>query len=282
MLALLGALVAGILTTLAPCVLPMLPVIVGGSVAGVGGAGSKSTAARDERSGATDRSLGTQAAASRTAVDTLAHAERRAALRRALVIIGSLGVSIIVFTLLLKASTTLIGVPPEVWQWVSGALLISLGLVALFPSAWDAVSARLGLQARSTKRLAKARTRPGVTGEVLTGVALGPVFSSCSPLYAYVIVTVLPADLLYGLTLLLAYVIGLCGTLLVIAVVGQRLLRNAAWIADPHSPIRRGLGVIFIAVGLLIAFGLDRDIQTWLIANSPITPWELDSGFIPD
>ncbi len=32
-LALLGAVVAGALTTLAPCVLPLLPVIVGGSVA---------------------------------------------------------------------------------------------------------------------------------------------------------------------------------------------------------------------------------------------------------
>ena len=30
MLALLGALVAGALTTLAPCVLPLLPVVVGG------------------------------------------------------------------------------------------------------------------------------------------------------------------------------------------------------------------------------------------------------------
>lgn len=271
MLALLGALIAGMLTTLAPCVLPMLPVIVGGSVAGVGGVGST-----------TAGSSGTAGSGGNTPGDTLVRAERRAALRRALVIIGSLGVSIIVFTLLLKASATLIGIPPEVWQWVSGALLISLGLVALFPDAWDAISARLGLQARSTKRLANARQRKGVTGEVLTGVALGPVFSSCSPLYGYVIVTVLPADPLYGLLLLLAYVIGLCGTLLAIAVLGQRLLRNAAWIADPHSPIRRGLGVVFIAVGLLVATGLDRDIQTWLIANSPFTPWELDSGFIPE
>ena len=36
MLALLGALVAGALTTLAPCVLPLLPVVVGGSVVAPG------------------------------------------------------------------------------------------------------------------------------------------------------------------------------------------------------------------------------------------------------
>ena len=34
MIELFGALVAGVLTTLAPCVLPLLPVIVGGSMAG--------------------------------------------------------------------------------------------------------------------------------------------------------------------------------------------------------------------------------------------------------
>ncbi len=34
MILLLGAFIAGILTVLAPCVLPLLPIIIGGSVAG--------------------------------------------------------------------------------------------------------------------------------------------------------------------------------------------------------------------------------------------------------
>ena len=34
MIEIFGALIAGVLTTLAPCVLPLLPVIVGGSMAG--------------------------------------------------------------------------------------------------------------------------------------------------------------------------------------------------------------------------------------------------------
>ena len=38
MVEILGALLAGVLTTLAPCVLPLLPVVVGGSVVGVPGA----------------------------------------------------------------------------------------------------------------------------------------------------------------------------------------------------------------------------------------------------
>lgn len=255
MLALFGAFVAGVLTTLAPCVLPLLPVIVGGSIAGPGpqpdGGGGVATAVKVQ------------------------------ARRRALVITGSLGLSIIAFTLLLKASTALIGIPPQVWQWVSGGLLIALGLVALFPDLWERLASAWQLQSRSSARLAAARGRDGLTGQVLTGAALGPVFTSCSPLYGYVIVTVLPAELGFGLALLFAYVLGLCGALLAIALLGQRAVAGARWAADPHGWFRRGLGAVFVVVGLLVLTGWMREIETWLITNSPLQPWNLDQGFIP-
>jgi cytochrome c biogenesis protein CcdA len=198
-----------------------------------------------------------------------------------MVITASLGISVVLFTLILKASTALIGVPTEVWQWVSGILLIALGAISVFPSLWEAVSMRLSLQSRSTKRRVDARQRQGVPGAVLTGAALGPVFTSCSPLYAYVIVTVLPASFIRGITMLLAYTIGLCGTLLIITLLGQRAIGKARWAADPHGWFRRGLGVLFIFVGIAVIAGWDKDLQTWVIENSPIRPWELDSEFIP-
>ena len=189
--------------------------------------------------------------------------------------------SILVFTLALKASTALIGIPTEVWQWVSGGLLITLGVIGAFPDLWERLSARLGLQARSAQRLGAARSRDGLGGQVLTGAALGPVFTSCSPLYGYVIVTVLPAEPVRGLVLLAAYIIGLCGTLLVIALAGQRVVTRMGWAADAHGRFRRILGWVFILIGVLVATGWMKDLETWLIANSPIAPWNLDSGFIP-
>lgn len=260
MIELIGAFVAGVLTTLAPCVLPLLPVIVGGSVAG----------ALDETTGAA--AGGATATATRT---------RSRAVKRALVITASLGVSILVFTLVLKASTALIGIPTEVWQWVSGGLLITLGVIGAWPDLWERASARLGLQARSAQRLGAARSRDGLGGQVLTGAALGPVFTSCSPLYGYVIVTVLPAEPARGLVLLAAYIVGLCGTLLLIALAGQRVVARFGWAADAHGRFRRGLGTVFIVIGVLVATGWMKDIETWLIANAPIAPWNLDSGFIP-
>jgi cytochrome c biogenesis protein CcdA len=237
----LGALIAGVLTTLAPCVLPLLPVVVGGSL------GKPSAEAR----------------------------------KRAYLIAASLGASVIVFTLLLRATAALIEIPPTTWQWVSGVILIGLGAVSVFPQVWDTVSARLSLQIKSNKQLVTARERGGTLGAILTGSALGPVFSSCSPLYLYVIVTVLPASFGEGMVLLLAYVVGLCGTLLLIALLGQKVMGKARWLANPDGSFKKVLGTIFILVGVAIILGLDKELQFWILENSSIRLWELDKGFIP-
>jgi cytochrome c biogenesis protein CcdA len=264
MLELFGALIAGVLTTLAPCVLPLLPIIVGGSIAG---------ALAEERA---DDATGSVA----VGTATVQVVQRRSAVSRALVITASLGVSILVFTLALKATTALIGIPPQAWQWVSGGVLIALGLVGAFPDLWERLSARLGLQARSAQRLGAARRRDGVPGEVLTGAALGPVFTSCSPLYGYVIVTVLPAEPVRGLVLLGVYILGLCATLLLVALAGQRVVVRFGWAADSHGWFRRGLGLVFIVVGVLVATGAMKSLEAWLVVNAPFAPWNLDSRFI--
>jgi cytochrome c biogenesis protein CcdA len=235
-IALVGALLAGVLTVLAPCVLPLLPVIVGGSA----------TSSR----------------------------------RSAVVITASLAVSVVAFTLALKASTSLIGVPPQTWQWISGSVLIALGLVSVFPRLWDQIALRLRLQPHSHTALGGARSHGGTAGDILTGAALGPVFTSCSPLYGYVIVTVLPAALGYGLTLLAAYALGLSATLLVIAWAGQSAVRRLGWAVDPSGWFRRAIGVVFIAVGVLVMTGVMRDLETWLVENAPVRPWEIDQQFV--
>lgn len=242
MILFIGSVVAGVLTTLAPCILPLLPVIVGGS---------------------------------------LLDAQERGR-RRAYLIVFSLGISVALFTLLLKVSTSLLGVSTSTWQWISGLILIGLGVVSVYPLVWEKVSMNLSLQSRSSNLLQAARKKEGVYGTVLTGAALGPVFSSCSPFYGYVIVTVIPASLGQGLFLIAGYVFGLCATLLLIALLGQRLISRSRWIADPHSSFRRLIGIIFVAVGIIIILGLDKELQIWILTNSPFQPWALDGFFIPE
>lgn len=260
MLLVLGAVVAGMLTTLAPCVLPLLPVIVGRTVVPPEPAAEPAAAGRGGAPVVVRRTTG---------------------LPQALAVTAGLGASVVVFTLLLKGTTAFIGVPREAWQVVSGGVLVAVGATQVRPDLWDAVSGRLGLNARAAGGLAAARKRRGLTGDVLTGAALGPVFSSCSPLYAYVVVTVLPASFGQGLVLLLAYTAGLCAVLLAIAVFGRRAVVRLRWAADPHGRVRRLLGLVLVGVGVLILTGADHAVQTWLVEHSPIRPWDLDSGFLP-
>lgn len=233
---LVGALLAGALTTLAPCALSLLPVVVGGSVASGPGAG---------------------------------------AVRRAVLVATSLGLSVVAFTLALRATTALIGIPPSVWQWVSGGLLVALGLTQAVPEVWDRVAVASGLSGSSARGLHAAHRRGGAVGAVLTGAALGPVFTSCSPLYGYVIVTVLPTEPVRGLVLLLTYVAGLVAVLLLVALGGQRVIGRTRWAADPHSWLRRGVGVLFVVLGVLVATGIVQHVETWVLDHSPVAPWEI-------
>jgi cytochrome c-type biogenesis protein len=209
--------VSGILTILAPCILPLLPVIIGGST----GSGKW----------------------------------------RPYIVALSLILSVIGFTLLIKVSTLLIGVPPVVFNYISGGLVIGLGIVTLFPSIWTRLSHAIGLESVSQKSLESSGGQTGILGAILTGAALGPVFSSCSPTYSLILATVLPQNFVVGLIYLVTYGIWLGLILLAISIVGQRLVTKLKWIANPKSVFKKTLGGVFILVGILIITGFDKRLQ---------------------
>jgi len=222
------SLVAGILTVAAPCVLPLLPVIIGGSI---------------------------------VADD----ADPRRARWRPYVIVASLAISVIAFTLLLKATTALLGIPTQVWQIISGVIVILLGINLLFPAIWESLSTRLGLGARSNRALDASVQRQSVGGDILTGAALGPVFSSCSPTYALIVATVLPVSFAEGLLYVTLYAIGLAIPLLLVALAGRSAARRLGWLADPRGWFRRTMGVLFVIVGIAVIVGGDKALQTLIL-----------------
>ncbi len=230
--------VAGLLTVLAPCILPLLPIIVGGS----------------------------SASKSRT---------------RPLIIAVSLALSVIVFTLLLKASTALIMVPPIFWKLVSGSILIAFGLVALFPQIWDKLAIRYGWGAASQRLLAKATRTEGWMAPVLIGAALGPVFSSCSPTYVVIIATVLPNNFSLGLTYLIAYSLGLAGVLLALGYLGQSMTNRLSALANPHGWFKRGLGLLFVLIGISVLTGFDKRVETYLLDHNLAPAVNIEQLLLP-
>lgn len=228
MITALLSLLAGALSVLAPCVLPFLPVIVGGSV----GAGSR---------------------------------------RRPYLIAVGLTVSLLAFTLLLKATTAFINIDPRVWQIGSGTLVVVLGFTMLFPGLWARVAGWLRLGEGSHALLDKAQSsgRGATAQALLIGAALGPVFSSCSPTYAWVIATVLPAEPAAAVIFLTFYCVGMAGTLLAVSLAGRKLVDRLGWAANPRGWFQRVIAIGFIAVGLLVATGVDKQVQAWAVDRYP-------------
>lgn len=214
---------AGILSVFAACVLPLLPVIVGGSLAAGG--------------------------------------ERR----RTYVIVGSLALSVIAFTLLLKASTALIGVPEEVWRYISGGIIVVLGVFMIFPALWTKVPGVNALNLGSNKLLTTGYQRGGFLGDAIMGAALGPVFASCSPTYFIILATVLPATPLLGVVYLSAYAAGLALALLAVAILGEKLVNRLGITLDPAGRFFKGIGIALIIVGVLVFTGAMRQVETWFL-----------------
>src|SRR5665213_209351 len=215
MLLLLISFIAGILTVLAPCALPILPVIIGGSLSG--GIKQKS---------------------------------------RPYIIAGALAASVIGFTLLLKASTSLVNLSPNVLNDASGGLIIALGAVSIFPEIWERAMVNFNWEAASQRFLGNGQKNRGkYAGPVLIGVALGPVFSSCSPTYAFILASVLPRDFLSGLIYLITYAVGLVLALLLVSLLGRRFISRFSWAVNTHSPFRRIIAVLLVLIGTCVFSG---------------------------
>lgn len=232
MLILIAAFGAGVLTVLAPCVLPLLPVIIGGTVVDRG--------------------------------QSYRH--------RAWMITLGLAVSVVAFTLALKATTALLGVPQMVWQILSGLIIFAFGIFYLWPNLWEKVAELFHLQQRTTSVLQTTSRRPGIMGDFLLGAALGPVFSSCSPTYGLIVATVLPASFTQGLSALIAYAAGLALMLLLISVMGRRLVHRLGWLSNSNGWFKRTVGFLFIVVAILVIFGFDKDIQAFVLSRGWYDP----------
>lgn len=231
------ALLAGVLTVLSPCVLPLLPVVLAGSAA---------------------------------------EPSRRASF----LIIGSLALSVVLFTLLIKATTVLLGVPSSVWLIISGALVAFVGATLAFPAGWQRLSGRLRLQEAAGNFAHRSGKRSGTSRSILLGFSLGPVFTSCSPTYGLILAVVLPASLAMGVANIIAYTLGLSVVMLLAALGGRKITKSLGWAVDPDGKFRRGLGIGLLIVGLLIASGQIRKVEAWLIDRGLLGSVVLEQGIL--
>lgn len=214
--------IAGVLTVLAPCVFPMLPVILGGSI------GAKN-------------------------------------IIRPIVVVASLAISIIAFTLLIKVFA--IGIPENFLKAISAGIIIFFGVSLIFPHLWEKISAKFSLGSSSQNLLQKSSQKKGIIGYIFLGASLGPVFSACSPTYFLIVGTVLPQNFFIGFINLLVYAFGLFLVLMIVAIFGQKATRNLAWASSGQGIFKKIFGVLFILMGIGIFLGYDKKLESALLNN---------------
>ncbi len=219
---------AGVFTVLAPCILPLLPVVIGASEEG-----------------------------------------SRGLSKRAVTVIGSLSVSVVLFTLLLKATTLFISIPQSFWTSFSGIVIALVGLAIVFPSFWSRIPYVNKLSLISNKALGTGYQQKSYKGDLLIGLALGPVFTTCSPTYLFIIATVLPSTFIVGFIYLLGFTLGLAISLLLIAYFGQKIVNKVTAHMQGAGIAKKIFGVLIILVGLAILTGYDKKLETKI----------LDSGY---
>ncbi len=215
--------VAWILSILAPCILPVLPVILGWSLW----------------------------------TNNLA---------KPLTIIASTAISITLFTIILKATTALIGIPSYIWTSISAIIIIIYGFILLVPRLREQVSKSLWLY-KVNNLTSMAQKHDWVLWNILLWASLWPIFASCSPTYTLLLSTIFPNSFAQWVIYTLIYSIGFALALFAVAYWGRLITQRLSYLANPNSRFKKILGAILIITGILIATWYMKKIEAWFIGQ---------------
>ncbi len=222
------ALLAGALSILSPCVLPLVPVLAAGATAA-------------HRFG--PLALGVGIATSFTLVGLA---------------LATFGASL--------------GLDPDTFRMVGAVLLIAFGVILLVPRLQQAF-ARLTAGVSDSGSTVLARiTGEGLTGQFLIGSVIGIVWSPCvgPTLGAATTLATQGKSLPQIFLLMLIFGMGAAAPFVALGSLSRSrfvALRGRLMSAGHYG--KQVFGLLLVGTGILIATGLDRSVEAWLLNHSP-------------
>lgn len=200
---------------------------------------------------------------------------------RPLLVTLSLGGSVFLFSLLIKGTSLAFVLPDAFWSLFSGLLLFLFGLTLVFPHLWEVIAVKLSLS-KTQVWLDKSNRQDGPFGPVLLGASLGPVFSTCSPTFAVLLAVILPVNFVQGAVNILLFVIGMMIPFLLIGFGGQAVVARVRFMANPEGWFRKMLGVILVLVGIMVVFGWQKDLESWILDTGYLGPIQLEERLMKE
>ena len=225
------AFTAGLLTVAAPCVLPLLPVVLGASVAG----GSSEAGKPGQRSA-----------------------------RPVFIVIG-FALSFTLLALVFGSVQHLLGLEQQTVRDVAAGLLVVFGLSMVWPQAFQRLSMAGSGWLNRVSSLGDG-AGPGWAGGVLVGVSLGAIWTPCAGPVLATILTLVSAQQSWAASagLLALYALGAALPMLAIAYGGQWAMAKVRALSSHTYRLQQALGLVVAAVGLLTLLQYDTLVTLWL------------------
>jgi cytochrome c biogenesis protein CcdA len=232
------AILAGILSTLSPCVLPLLPIILGAAVS--------------------EHRFGPVALA------------------------GGLALSFAAIGLFVATIGYGIGLDAGVFRIGGALLLITIGVVLLVPRLQTQFAAAAAPVSGWTEQRFGAIETTGLRGQFGLGLLLGAVWSPCvgPTLGAASVLASQGKDLTQVTLVMLAFGAGAALPLLLLGMLSREaLLHWRSRLMEAGKGGKMLLGGLLVVLGLVIATGVDKRLETLLVEASPDWLTELTTRF---
>ncbi|NRF70942.1 redoxin domain-containing protein [Aquincola sp. S2] len=234
---------AGIATIASPCVLPVLPLLLGAGSSG-------SAAAAGER-------------------------------WRPLALVGGFVLGFVALALLFGASAQVLGIPAERVRQAGALLLLLAGVAMAWPALGERLFAPAARWAEALQQRLPARP-DGLLGTALLGLALGVVWAPCAgPVLAAILGLLAGAERSEAAPLLTAYALGAGLPMLAIVGGARWALERLRPVARHAVRIRRGLGALVIATAAAMLAQVDTQAAAWLAQQASSVAAGLRSPFVP-
>jgi cytochrome c-type biogenesis protein len=221
-------LVAGALSTLSPCVLPLLPVLIASAVN--------------------------------------AHRWGAAALG------AGLALSFAIIGIFLATVGASLGLDPGTFRTAGAVILAIFGLILLVPKLQNVFATATGALSNSGNDLLAHVTFEGFPGQFLVGLLLGVVWSPCvgPTLGAAATLASQGRNLGQIALLMLIFGVGAAAPLVLLGSLSRASLAKVRGrLLNAGKVGRQGIGMVMLGLGILIATGLDKSVEAWILDRMP-------------
>jgi cytochrome c-type biogenesis protein len=192
---------------------------------------------------------------------------RGSRLRPAFVAFGFI-ISFAAATLVFSTITDLFGFDQNALRTIAAGLLVTFGLLMLWPQPFERITARVGgLFNLATPTTAGA----GNAGGFVLGTTLGLVWTPCAgPVFGSILTVIATsADAAQARSLLVVYAIGAALPLLAVAYGGQFIIARLRGFARASHHLRQAFGLAVIAFAVASYLQYDFALTQWLAQFYP-------------